>query len=42
MSQESGKFTYFRFTRTEIISCRKEKYLFYQIPDKATPEKPIF
>ena len=28
------------FTRSSIINFRKEKYFFYQTPEKATPEKP--
>lgn len=40
MSQSSGNFIHFRFNRTEIINCRKEKYLCYKIPEKTTPKRP--
>ena len=40
MLQESGKLTYFGFTRTSVSHFKKEKYLFYQIPEKPTTKSP--
>ena len=38
MSRQSGKFTYFCFTRTYVINSRKEKDWSYQLPHKPPPK----